>query len=179
MPEGMVRYTPAKWTQEIAVTDGLDRITPVPIARLEAKWHVSGGMVGVQGWTSEKYKYVPPGGVSWIGNILVKNSLGHLQPNRGILRHYPEGTRFDDVLSNAEGRVFEHRTREKVGGVWKSRVLYKNAAEWPRGYTGLRQSCASCHDEAGSGGYAVGLVPGGDGVLSDALDWTLTEGYQR
>ncbi len=39
----------------------------------------------------------------------------NFQPNRGILRSYPDGSRFDDVLSTSKG-VFEHRMREKLDG---------------------------------------------------------------
>jgi hypothetical protein len=168
-----IRFSATKWTQEIAVTNSRDRITQVPITGLAAKWHVSGGMVGVKGWTSDKYKYLPATVTHWVGNISVLNSLGYYQQNRGVRRSYPDGTEFHDVLRNADGVVFEHRTRKKMNGVWDSQVVYRDVAARPAGYFGLKQSCASCHNEAGTGGYAVGLVPGGDTVLSDPLDWSV------
>jgi hypothetical protein len=169
-PEGE-RYETAKWTQRVAVTNGRDTISPVPRSGLEAHWQTSGGMVGIAGVVSEKFKVLPPGGKTWIGNIQVWNGGGY-QSNRGIVRSYPDGTRFEDRLSY-RGVVFEVRVRVKRGGVWKSSVTYSSAAARPPGYRGLGQSCASCHDQAGTGGYAAGLVPGGDGVLSEELDWSL------
>lgn len=168
-----VRYTPTAWTQSIAVVSGRDSITPVPISRLDGKWQASGGLLGIKGWVSEKYKYVPEGGWSWVGDIQVLNGLNSYQNNRGIKRSYPDGTIFHDVLRNDAGVVFEHRVRSKNGGMWKSEVVHRDAAARPAGYTGLKVSCASCHVQAASGGYATGLVPGGDTVLSDPLDWSV------
>ena len=82
----------------------------------------------------------------------------------------PDGTVFVDVLSNADGRVFEQRVREKDGGEWKSYVHYRDRSAYPKGYAGLKgQTCIECHQQAGTGGYGVGLVPGGDGVISDKI----------
>jgi hypothetical protein len=187
-PEGMERYRSATHTQEIAVLVGLDgvprdRITPVPISRLEAKWHVSGGMVGVKGYASHKFRLLPRPAETWVGDIQVEWQDGfgrtHHQNNRGVVRSYADGTRFDDILTNDRGEVFEHRSRVKVKGRWKSSVLYSDESARPAGYKGLTQSCSSCHDQAGTGGYATGLVPGGDTVLSDELDWSVTKGYLR
>lgn len=168
-----VRYQPTSWTQEIAVTDGRDRITPVPISRLEGKWQASGGLLGIKGWVSEKFKYVPSGGYHWVGDIAVLNGFNSYQNNRGIKRSYPDGTVFHDVLRNDAGVVFEHRVRSKAGGMWRSEVVHRDAAARPAGYTGLKVSCASCHSMAGTGTYASGLVPGGDTILSAPLDWSV------
>lgn len=180
-PSGAREYKATVWTQNISVLDGYDRIAWARITDLEAKWHGSGGLVKLKGWRSDKYRYIPvPGVKHWVGDIQVLNSLGYYQANRGILRSYPDGTRFDDVLTNTQtGKVFEHRTRTKVNGRWRSTVPYADGSQRPQGYEGLRQSCASCHNQAGSGGYAVGLVPGGDGVLSDPLDWSLVTGRKE
>jgi hypothetical protein len=179
-PDGMVMFEGAKWTQEIAVTNGLDRITKVPRTRLEGKWQVSGGMVGVKGYRSDKYKLLPEAPYSWVGDIAVLNSFGHYQNNRGLMRKYPEGTRFDDVLVNTStGKVFEHRSRSKGKNGWKSSVLFRDEDHYPRGYAGLKQSCSSCHDQAGTGGYAAGLVPGSDTVISDELNWFYARGYAQ
>lgn len=173
-PKGAVKYKSDGWTQTIYIlTDNAgrrDRIDYAPISGLAIKWHQSGGMDGIKGFHSDKYRLLPSPAVYRIDDIQVLNSFGYYQANRGIVRSYPSGTRFDDVLSY-KGKVFEHRMREKVDGVWKSRTLFKDEKARPPGYTGLTVSCASCHDEAGTGGYAVGLVPGGDTVLSDPLDW--------
>lgn len=166
-PVGMVRYRPAKFTQEIAVTNDRDRITPVHRSNLLTKWQVPGGMEEVDGWDSDLYKYVPTEANPFVADIGVLNSFGHIQQNRGWRRTYPDGTQFHDVLSK-DGVVFEHRVREKVNGAWESFVAYKDVSARPAGYVGLGgQRCQSCHVEAGTGGYAVGLVPGSDTVISD------------
>ena len=175
LPAGSVAFVSAKWTQEIAVTNSRDRISPVPVSRLESKWHGSGGLVGIKGWRSEKWKYLPTEPSHWVGDIAVRNSFNSYQNNRGIKRSYPNGTEFHDVLRNDAGLVFEHRVRTKDSGRWSSQIVYRDVSSRPYGYVGLKQSCASCHDEAGTGGYAVGLVPGGDTVISDPLDWNVAQ----
>lgn len=168
--EGMKRYKRASYTQEIAVTNDRDRITPVHRTQLENKdWMQSGGMIGIEGYRSDLYRNsVAQNGVeSWIGNISVKNSLGYFQENRGWVALYPEGARFWDVLSNTKtGNVFEIRQRLKEEGRWRNSVIFTDEKERPAGYTGLTKSCVSCHSQAGSGGYATGLVPGADQTLS-------------
>lgn len=174
-PKGAVLLKATQYTQSIFILDDRDVIRKVPRTELEAKWQVSGGMIGVKGVKSDKYKCLPDRPWIWVGNISVTNSFGYEQKNRGLLRSYPNGTRFDDVLSY-QGIVFEHRTRIKEKDTWKSFVAYKDEAARPPGYTGLKQSCASCHDEAGTGKYGAGLVPGSDTVISDELPWHLTGG---
>ncbi len=173
---GLKRYAPARMTQEIAVTNDRDRITPVPIEGLEDKYHQSGGMLGVKGWRSDLYKLVPGGNPkSWIGDIAVFNGSNN-QNNRGYIRSYPDGTVFFDVLSK-DGQVFEARKAEKKNGSFRRSVVFRDEKHYPEGYAGLKMTCASCHDEAGSGGYAVGLAPGGDTVLSDPIP-QLEAGYR-
>lgn len=170
MPKGMVRFVPSTTTQRIDITDGRYTIDEVPITSLEEKWQVSGGMVGIEGWHSDKYKLIPGEVKTWVGDIPVWVGT-NFQTLRGIKRLYPEGTRFDDVLSNDKGDVFAHRVRRKVNGKWKSEVLYVNDEARPQGFTKLGQSCSSCHEKAGTGNYGEGLIPGGDTILSDPLDW--------
>lgn len=181
-PEDMTSYKPATMTQKIYTVQGdpRDHIDPVPRSALDNKdWMQSGGMRGVKDFRSDLYRYFPKEPETWIGDIAVKNggrvtvSDGYrtwdggeaTQNNRGYQVLYADGTRFMDVLST-KGTVFEIRQREKVDGKWNSSVLYEDVPARPVGYTGLKVSCASCHKQAGTGGYAVGLVPGGDGVLS-------------
>lgn len=177
LPAGAVKYTPARFSQRIAVTNDRDTIDPVLIVQLpDTRWHQSGGMLGVTGYRSDKYRTLPVGkGVrEEVWSLPVKNSLGHYQRNWGLWRVYPVGTRFDDVLINtATGKVFEHRVREKLDTGWTAYVLDSDPAERPKGYAGLKVSCQSCHKEPGSGGYAVGLVPGSDQTFSDELPWHL------
>lgn len=194
VPEGAVKFDGTKYTQSIfiLVANGRDntRIDPFPIKNMEDKrWHQPGGMLGVKGWRVEKFRYLPPNAKAktWIGMIEVENSIktGRQKPdgtpehykqhNQGLQREYPVGTRFDEVLRNADsGKVFEHRVRfKKEDGKWSSTVDYKDEDARPVGYNGLKVSCSSCHLEAGTGKYADGLVPGGDTVLSDPLPWSL------
>ena len=163
--KGMQRFFPSRNTQEIAVTNNRDRITPIPRLNREPKWLVPGGMVGVDGWRSDLYRFVPAEPRTWVGNIPVWNGFNH-QNNRGWLREYADGTFFVDVLS-VDDRVFEVRVAEKTDGRWTHYVAFKDVASRPDGYVGLNQSCVSCHAEAGHGNYAAPLVPGGDFVLSD------------
>jgi len=174
IPDGAVPFASAKVTQAIGITNEQDTIIPVPISQLpDKRWQQPGGLEGITGWTQQKYRYIPTERRvrHWIGNIGVRNSYGYIQQNRGILREYPNGTRFDEVLINSKtGIVFEHRVREKIDGAWKSEVHHKDESQFPTGYTGLKVTCGSCHNETATGGYAVGLVPGGDTVLSDPLE---------
>lgn len=168
-PAGMVRYLPTQYTQEIAVTNDRDRISKVSRFNLASKWHQPGGMEGIVGWRSDLYKLIPTPPRVFIGNIAVWNGA-NFQNNRGWRREYADGTQFHDVLSY-RGVVFEHRKRQKIAGKWESLVIHKNIAARPPGYVGLQgQTCASCHSESGSGGYGVGLIPGGDETLSDPFD---------
>jgi len=181
LPAGATQYTSTTITQSIFVLDERDTIRPVSIMELpDLRWHQPGGLENVKRdeYTAVKYRFVPQAARQTfrqrIANIGVRNSFGHVQQNRGIVRDYPIGTRFDELLVNTKSsEVFEHRIREKLTTGWTSYVEHEDIEARPTGYTGLKVSCASCHNEAGSGGYAVGLVPGGDTVLSDPLDWSL------
>lgn len=165
-PEDMKRYKRAGFSQAIAVTNGRDTIDPVHRHDLPNKdWLQSGGMSGIYDFRSDLYRNdVQP--VSSVGDIGVLNSFGYIQQNRGYLFRYPDGARFLDVLSGNAGNVFEVRQRLKEEGRWRSEVIYTDEKARPKGYVGLTKSCVSCHSQAGTGGYAVGLVPGSDGVLS-------------
>lgn len=181
LPAGAVRYESEKYTQAISKLYDTPRVRKVPVRELEARWHQSGGMHRVSGARSEKFRTLPPGkrvdyrlALLEIENGIPKPGGGNYrQKEYAVQRSYPVGTRFDDVLYNRHGQVFEHRVREKTWKGWKSRVAFSDQLRRPPGYAGLKQSCASCHDEAGSGGYAKGLVPGGDTVLSDPMDWSV------
>lgn len=181
LPPEAKRYEAATVTQRLAqvrhVAGGpfVRHTDPVRIADMaNADWHQSGGMRGVSGFVSEKYK--THDAVSKYAPILVKNQFGNYQPEMGIVRTYPDGAQFDDVLSY-NGKVFEHRVRRKENGEWSNSTVYREPANYPPGYAGLKQTCASCHNRAGTGDYgADGLSPGGDTVFSDPLDWTVVPG---
>lgn len=177
-PDGAEWFPGTKTTQSVFVTqDGegtrWNHIERVSTASLDPKWRMSGGMIGIQGWRSDKFRLIPGGAPkTWTDYIQVWNG-NNFQSNKAIVRSYPDGTRFDDILSVA-GRVFEHRVRTKDAGRWRAEVIYEDRTARPAGYTGLRASCASCHSQApGSGNYGVGLIPGGDTVFSDTLDWSV------
>jgi hypothetical protein len=128
-------------------------------------------MKGIKDVTSEKYRTGEA--AHRLAMVPVKNGFTptSTQLARGIVRTYPDGTRFDDVLKY-KGTVFEHRVREKAAGKWSSEVVYRDKDAYPPGYAGLTVTCASCHDKPGSGDYGKdGLVPGGDTVFSDPLHW--------
>jgi len=170
---GLVKYSPAQFTQEIAVTDGRDRISKVHRTRIDDqhKWATPGGLYKVNGWKSDLYKYIPEGGQLWVGDIAVKNSFGYFQNNRGWKRSYPDNALFVDILSNIKSKkVFEARIAEKINGKWQRYVAFKDQSERPPGYYGLKMKCSTCHnkiDGPGTGGYATGLVLGGDEIISD------------
>lgn len=166
------RYAPAKNTQSLSRVGSFSyrdsNIAIVPRIYLKAKWQVPGGMESIEGWKSDLYRYVPTSGAKQrIAMVAVFNGSNN-QDEQGHVRDYPDGTEFHDVLSH-QGRVFEHRIAIKDEGRWSRFVAYSNRDARPAGYFGLRQSCASCHNEAGTGGYGTGLVPGGDTVISDPL----------
>lgn len=167
-PVGAVRYEKARFTQSIYKNQFGSQIDPVPIGFIASKWHQPGGMEGISGWRSDLYKLIG-GGRLWTGGIPVKNSFGNFQTELGHKREYDDGTLFIDSLSY-EGKPFEIRQRKKVSGAWQSDVIFRDKEARPPGYAGLKMACSSCHDEAGTGGYGVGLVPGGDTVLSDPFE---------
>lgn len=169
-PLGIKRYEPAKNTQSIFRYTGSDapQIRKVARTDLERKWQIPGGMDTVTGWHSDLYIVPVPGTKQYGAYIPVLNSHGYFQNEYGYSRQYADGTRFFDVLSNKEtGKVFELRERRKVDGMWANHVIYRDVDQRPIGYTGLKVGCNSCHKQAGTGGYGVGLVPGGDTVISD------------
>ncbi len=169
---GLKRYAPATMTQE---TFNKGIIRAVPIANLEDKYHQSGGMLGVSGWRSDLYKFVPAKIEHRRAWVPVFNGSNN-QDEQAFVRNYPDGTVFFDVLSK-DGQVFEARKAEKKNGSFRRSVVFRDEKHYPEGYAGLKMTCASCHDEAGSGGYAVGLAPGGDTVLSDPIP-QLEAGYR-
>lgn len=154
------------------MTNDVDRITPIDRRRGkdQHKWAVPGGLFGVTGWKSTLYKHVPYGTARWVDNIPVWNGTNY-QNNRGWVRSYADGAMFVDVLTNEKtGKVFEARIAEKHEGKWERYVAYKDVTQRPPGYHGLQMKCVACHnnvDGPGTGGYAEGLVPGSDTVVSD------------
>lgn len=157
-------YHTARYTQEIAVTNERDRITPIHRKHLETRWQVPGGLDGLTGWTSRLFHSAS--GRRFIADIPVWNGSNY-QNNRGWQRRYDDGTVFADVLSTDAG-IFEVRVAEKTNGEWQRYVAYSDVTKAPVGYRRLSSAdCRKCHAEAGTGNYAAPLVPGGDTVFSD------------
>lgn len=172
LPDDAVEYKSAIYTQSISTLNDRPSLQLVKVSTVaNGSWTRSGGLpVGIS-FSSRKYR---SGGrpTYKMEMIPVVNSFGHYQYEWGLTRSYPNGARFDDILYNTDGGVFEHRVREKVNGKWESRIEYREPKVRPKGYTGLTQTCTSCHNRAGTGGYATGLIPGGDTVISDPMDWS-------
>lgn len=168
-PFEAVRYRPARYTQSIFKFVGSEQgiIRPVHRSELKMESQIPGGMEGIDGWTSDLYKYVPGMEASTVSKLVpVKNSFGHYQNEWAYVRDYPDGTWFADLLSY-HGKPFELRIREKNEGKWESYVAYKDKEARPPNYAGLSKKCAECHNQAGSGDYGVGLWSGSDTVISD------------
>lgn len=129
---------------------------PTPIE--EEEYHpfiVSGGMVGLSGWRSDKAVSLPDGErvIAWREETDVR---AFALVNRWRWR-FPDGTKFHDVLSTGAG-VFEVRTRERGSDGWTTKVSFRDERNRPRGYEGLAQACSSCHNNGNTG--AILDVPG-------------------
>lgn len=179
-------YKRALYTQEIAITDNLDRISAVPRYLLDLKWRFSGGLDPETDWTSTLYQSKNLKARHWIGNIEVKKGMNKVsydngrtwvptayettQKHRGHRVEFADGTRFLDVLSTPKG-VFEIRERRKREGRWQYIVHQEFPERRPAGYAGMRlKDCRGCHLSAGSGAYGVGLIPGGDETFSVVME---------
>ena len=77
-PDGLQRYSRARFTQAIYTLNNRPAIDAVPITSTASKWHQPGGMEGISGL----YKFIP-GGRTWVGGIPLKNSFGFFQTERG------------------------------------------------------------------------------------------------
>ena len=173
----MVRYKRAEFTQAMSRLGGYGRPNPrdpfdranwhieaVSRAKIDAKWRVSGGMEGIEGFRSDLYKNaVEP--IDRMELLPVTNSSGFIQHEQGHKRAWPDGAKFLDVLS-AGGNVFEVRKREKIKGRWKSFVMFEDEKARPIGYKSITFSCNDCHSRAGEASYGLGAIPGADGVIS-------------
>jgi len=169
-PREATRYKTAQYTQALYKLEGQIAIDPIPRDRIKMEWQVPGGMENVHGWKSDLFKFVPAGWQrSWLALRPVRNSSGFIQFERGHTRAYPDGAWFADLLSS-DGKPFELRIREKRNGAWESYVAFRDRAARPAGYHGLDRTCQSCHVQAGTGEYGVGLIPGGDTVFSEPFD---------
>jgi len=179
----MKPFRRAKFTQAIYRLGGFDRkfarTDKVDRSKMEEKWNVPGGLVGVNGWRSELYRSVPSvevkkGFISVLNGFTARDLDGSIyavrQDEEGWKRSYADGTMFADVLSTDKG-IFEIRLAEKRDGKWERYVAWSDADAAPQGYVRpSRAECAVCHSQAGTGSYGVGLIPGGDTVLSEPFE---------
>ena len=172
-PAALAFYEPTRYAQSTAVMDypqtGQYNVLThewVPAVD-EAKYSVPGGLLGAR--RSEWYSYV-----GMVKGRYVTNRLKVFPFSRafgGLLRkkewEFDAGTTFYDLLVNTDGRTFQLRVREKLpGGVWEPGILYNDKEAHPRGFAMVRgRQCASCHADAGSAAYGLG-VRGSDGVFS-------------
>lgn len=184
---GAVRYDSAKWTQvayktatgevnanNVHAFGDTGRIDRWPVALLDTKWHSPGGLELVDGWTSERYKFLPSPAVEQVELVTMPNgqlagdySSGK-QKERLIVRKYVDGSWFVERLRNADGVVFEDRVSEKEDGEWKHYVAFSDPSARPSRYSPIASNkCAGCHEQAGRGVYAGARNPGGDRVFSD------------
>lgn len=169
------RYKRAEYTQAIAhYSDGRLSIEKVPRSSLERKYQVPGGLEHATAWRSDIYR-LAKAPEQPLRPIPVLNSFGNYQHEQGYYRAWRDGSRFVDVLTNtATGRVFEVRVAIKGRdrpGEWHRFVDFRDVSQQPPGYRRVRSSeCRSCHDEAGSGKYGLGLVPGSDTVISHPFE---------
>ena len=103
----------------------------------------SGGMESFTGWGSVKGLDIPNG-----KRIVVWEEEADVRGTQNIARwrwQFPQGTVAYDVLYTKNG-IFEIRTQERTKNGWSTKILHKDQEAVPSGYTGLQQSCASCHD---------------------------------
>lgn len=134
---------------------------------LKAKWNIPGGLEGVHGWKSRSFRLLTKPPVEYLGTIYVLNSFGYRQPEQGWKRSYHIGDCFVEELSTDTG-PFELRVSEKRANGWEFYVAWSDPSARPIGYRRpTRKQCLACHNEAGTGSYNAGLVPGGDHVFSD------------
>lgn len=168
-PNELRRFTRAKYTQAIATTNNAPSIDLVHRSRLEAKWQVPGGLEGVSGWHSDVYR-MRAKVKTWQTYMPVLNRFGYFQNELGYTRSYEDGTTFADVLSK-DGKVFEVRYAVKRDGHWDRFVAFKDVSARPSGYAPpTSKQCVECHSQTGSGNYGVGMVPGGDTIISEPLE---------
>lgn len=168
-PNELRRFTRARYTQAIATTNNAPSIDLVHRSRLEAKWQVPGGLEGIVGWRSDVYR-MRAKVKTWRAFMPVRNSFGYFQNELGYTRSYEDGATFADVLST-EGKVFEVRYAVKRDGQWDRFVAFKDVSARPHGYVPpTSRQCVECHSQTGSGNYGVGMVPGGDSIISEPLE---------
>ena len=168
-PGGLERYERARLTQRTfdrALSGVIGRAVIESVSRevLEAKWHAPGGVVGIEGVTSELYRGVNNRSRNWRGPI-----EPILYSENTYQRSYEDGAVFADVLSY-QGKVFAVRYAVKENGVWDRFTAYRKVAAEPPGYKQPASAeCRACHAQAGATVYATASILGGDGILSEPL----------
>ena len=158
-PVGMWAYKPTEHSQRIAVTNGApsnslyhknrDDVWANAPASINPNhifpWAVPGGLERSKGWQHFTAIALPSMVYTRSASVPIKNG-GNLP---GKVWSFPDGTVTADLLTH-NGKAFELRTREKVGGAWLSRVPFRELASAPAGYTGPGKRCSECHDHAGT-----------------------------
>lgn len=173
---GMTRYRSTRFTQAIYTLNHVPFISRVTRTQLPIEWQVPCGMDYVKGWRADLYRAIPDGYLrQWQALLPVSNQFGYIQYERGYTRSYPDKTFFVLAMSNADGKPFEIRVREKQGGNWQSYIAWKDVASRPAGYCGLVKKCNDCHSKAGTGRFGEPMISGADTVFSDPFDFNRVE----
>ena len=166
-------YDTARMTQKSGNRSGLGANYIVPRAAVGEKWLVPGGLQGLTGWRNvllrspqnrvqHWFNHADPGEAGWPRGVWGSEIIHQ--------RRYEDGALFADVLIGQDDEIFEVRTAEKKNGEWQRRVVYRNEDAAPAGYRAVSmRQCRECHEQAGTGGYGVALIPGGDTILSDPI----------
>lgn len=159
-------YDTARMTQKSGNRTGAGANFIVQRAAVGEKWLSPGGLEGVRGWRNVLLRSPENRARYWLGPARPQEWLSEIIHQR----HYADGALFADVLIGKDDQIFEVRTAEKREGQWRRRVAYRNEEFFPVGYRPVALSkCAECHDQAGTGGYGVAMIPGGDGILSEPI----------
>lgn len=151
---------------------GVNWSVPRSTAGLDLKWSAPGGLAGVDGWYNVLLRSPGNRSRTWLDHKHDETDPVPLYISPIVYqRSYDDGAKFADILVNAStDRVFEVRTAEKKDGAWHRVAAWRDRSAYPAGYRSVAANeCATCHDQAGGGGYGSARIPGGDGILSEPL----------
>ena len=155
--QGVRFYNLAKLYQELTTSGGGSVKHNVPLDihdHEDSELTMSGGMVGLRGWSSSKGLWLPPGKA-----IRVWKEDTEVRAFAPVPRwrwEFPVGTVAYDILHKPAGDIFAIRSQTKAEDGWETKVLYRDERHAPEGFHGVGKACVSCHSHAGE----VVSVPG-------------------
>ena len=174
-PKGLKFYRPTRHSQETSILDDQKHFQALHIAsgpddpNLQTKYSAPGGLAELpqERWNSylgvvlggriqvfeEDFPFRP--GVYDGKARAGADSPGFLMRKRSA--EFGGGIAFYDLLTNQGDEAFEVRASEFDEDGHQMFVMHKNVSLRPQGYSGLSQSCLSCHNEAGSQRYGAGI----------------------